>query len=197
LLGTYILKRPVWILGHSRDRMTSTATQRQTRLGIRTRILLPSGIAWLPISARVNFPAVLHCCGRDCTKTVQSASDSLTMAVSDGHCTASISHRLTFQPQKGTCGDKGKKSWESHIWRCKVNLQLRLSLAWHVARMEERRNAYRVWVGKPEGKRPLGRPRPRCNNNIKMYLWEIGCGMGMDSYDSGWGSSGGLLRTFP
>jgi hypothetical protein len=37
--------------------------------------------------------------------------------------------------------------------------------------MEERRNAYRVWVGKPEGKRPLGRPRPRPRwKNIKMDL---------------------------
>ena len=35
---------------------------------------------------------------------------------------------------------------------------------------------YRVWVGKPEGKRPLGRPRRRCEDNIKMDLQEVGCG---------------------
>ena len=39
-----------------------------------------------------------------------------------------------------------------------------------VARMGERRNAYRVLVGKPEGKRSLGRPRPRWEENIKMDL---------------------------
>ena len=38
---------------------------------------------------------------------------------------------------------------------------------------------YRVWVGKLEGKRPLGRPRCRCEGNIKMDLQEVGCG-GMD-----------------
>jgi hypothetical protein len=38
---------------------------------------------------------------------------------------------------------------------------------------------YRVLVGKPEGKRTFRRPRPRWENNIKMYLQEVGCG-GMD-----------------
>jgi hypothetical protein len=40
--------------------------------------------------------------------------------------------------------------------------------------MEEKRNVYRLLVGKPEGKRPLGRPRRRCMDNIKMDLLEIG-----------------------
>jgi hypothetical protein len=43
----------------------------------------------------------------------------------------------------------------------------------HVARMGEKRNAYRILVGKPEIKRPLGRPRRRRVNNIKMDLREI------------------------
>jgi len=46
----------------------------------------------------------------------------------------------------------------------------------HVARMGERRGVYRVLVGKPEGKRPLGRPRRRCEDNIKTDLQEVGCG---------------------
>ena len=48
--------------------------------------------------------------------------------------------------------------------------------AGHVARMGERRCVYRVLVGKPEGKRPLGRPRRRWKDIIKMDLEEVGCG---------------------
>jgi hypothetical protein len=50
----------------------------------------------------------------------------------------------------------------------------RMRWAGHVTRMGERRNAYRILVGKPEDKRPLGRPRRRWTNNIKMHLREIG-----------------------
>jgi len=46
----------------------------------------------------------------------------------------------------------------------------------HVVNMGERRDVYRVLVGKPEGKRPLGRPRHRWEDNIKMDLQEVGCG---------------------
>jgi len=41
--------------------------------------------------------------------------------------------------------------------------------------MGESSGGYRVLVGKPEGKKPLGRPRPRWENNIKMDLQEVGC----------------------
>jgi hypothetical protein len=50
----------------------------------------------------------------------------------------------------------------------------RMRWAGHVARMGEGRGAYRVSVGRPEGKRSLGRPRRRWENNIKMDLREIG-----------------------
>ena len=43
-------------------------------------------------------------------------------------------------------------------------------------RMGERRGLYRILVGKREGKRPLGRPRRRWEDNIKMDLQEVGCG---------------------
>jgi hypothetical protein len=48
--------------------------------------------------------------------------------------------------------------------------------AGHVARMGEKRNAYRLLVGKLEGKRPLGRPRRRWVDNIRMDLGELGWG---------------------
>jgi hypothetical protein len=55
----------------------------------------------------------------------------------------------------------------------------RLRWAGHVACMGERRGAYRVLVGQPHGRRPLGRPRCRWEDNIKMNLQEVGWG-GMD-----------------
>ena len=55
----------------------------------------------------------------------------------------------------------------------------RMRWAGHVACMGERRGVYRVLVGKPEGKRPLGRPRCRWEDNIKMDLQELEFG-GMD-----------------
>jgi hypothetical protein len=52
----------------------------------------------------------------------------------------------------------------------------RTALAGHVARIEEKNNAHRLFVEKPEGKRPLRRHKCRCQNNIKMDLGEIGWG---------------------
>jgi hypothetical protein len=50
----------------------------------------------------------------------------------------------------------------------------RMRWAGHVARMGEKRKVYRLLVGKPEGRRPIGRPRRRWIDNIKMYILEIG-----------------------
>jgi len=52
----------------------------------------------------------------------------------------------------------------------------RMRWAGHVARMGEERVLYRVLLGKPEGKRTLGRPRRRRVDNIRMDLQEVGCG---------------------
>jgi hypothetical protein len=59
-------------------------------------------------------------------------------------------------------------------------IKLRMRWAWHVARMGERRNVYRLLVGKPEGKKPLRRPRCRWVDNIRIDLGEVGWG------DVGW-----------
>jgi hypothetical protein len=67
----------------------------------------------------------------------------------------------------------------------------RMRWAGHEARIGEKRNAYNILMGKPEGKRPLGRHRCTWEDNIKMDLRERGCG-GMDwinlaeDRDSGW-----------
>ena len=52
----------------------------------------------------------------------------------------------------------------------------RMRLTGHVARVGERKGVYKVLVGKHEGKRPLGRPRRRWEDNIRMDLQEVGCG---------------------
>jgi hypothetical protein len=64
----------------------------------------------------------------------------------------------------------------------------RMRWAGHVGRMGETRNAYRIMLGKPQGKRPLGRQRRRWVGNIKLDLREKECDV-MDWIDPG----GGLL----
>ena len=59
-----------------------------------------------------------------------------------------------------------------------------------MARMGEERVVHRVLVGKPEGKRPLGRPRRRWEDNIKMDLQEVG----LDGVGSGWGQMAGTCE---
>jgi len=76
----------------------------------------------------------------------------------------------------------------------------RMRWAGHVARMGEDRGVQRVLVGKPEGKRPLGRPRRRWKDNINMYLQEVGGGRGhwmeLAKYRDRWRALVGTVRDF-
>ena len=76
----------------------------------------------------------------------------------------------------------------------------RMSWAGHVERMGEDRGVLRVLVGKPEGKRPLGRPRRRWEDNIKMDLQEVGGGRGdwmeLAQVRDGWRALVGTARNF-
>jgi hypothetical protein len=56
----------------------------------------------------------------------------------------------------------------------------RMRWAGHVERMGEKRGAYSILVGRPEGRRPLGRPRRRREDNIKMNLQDVRWGHGLD-----------------
>jgi hypothetical protein len=69
----------------------------------------------------------------------------------------------------------------------------RMRWAGHVACMGQGRNVYRVLVGKPEGKRPLGRPRRRWEDGIKMDLGEIGWWVWSGFTWLRIGTAGGLL----
>jgi hypothetical protein len=85
-----------------------------------------------------------------------------------------------FGPKRDeVTGDRIKlHNEELHNWYSSPNIiriikSTRVRRAGHVARMEEKRNAYRILMGKPEGKRPLGRPRCRWVDNIKIDPSEI------------------------
>jgi hypothetical protein len=70
---------------------------------------------------------------------------------------------------------------EINVLYCSPNIvrvikSRRMRWAGHVARMGEEKEVYRVFVGKPEGKRTLGRPRRRWVDNIRMDLQKVGCG---------------------
>jgi hypothetical protein len=76
----------------------------------------------------------------------------------------------------------------------------RMRWAGHVARMGEDRGVYRVLVGKPEGKRPLGRPRHRWEDSVKMDLQEVGGGRGdwmeLAQDRDRWRALAGTVRNF-
>ena len=67
---------------------------------------------------------------------------------------------------------------ELYCWPHIIHMIKSRRMTWsgHVTRMWERRGVYRVLVEKPEGYRPLGRPRRKWEDNIKMDLQEVGCG---------------------
>jgi len=75
--------------------------------------------------------------------------------------------------------EKSELSWILIIlyhFHCWVIKSRRMRWVGHVARMWARGGIYRILVGKPEGKRPLGRPRHRWEDNIEMGLQEVGFG---------------------
>jgi hypothetical protein len=98
-----------------------------------------------------------------------------------GECTTKVFRRIFWLKS-----DEETRKWRKlHLSSPKIVRVIRsrgMRLAGHVARMGKRRGVYRVLVGKPEGKRPLGRTRRRWVDNIKMDVQEVGCG-GMDGIE--------------
>jgi hypothetical protein len=92
--------------------------------------------------------------------------------------------RGIFGPKKGEVTGEWRRLHNEELYDMhsspnviRVIKSRRMRWAGHVARMGNWRSLYRVLVGKPEGKKPLGRPRRRREDNIKMDLQEVGCGM--------------------
>ena len=93
--------------------------------------------------------------------------------------------RRVFGPKRDEITGEWRKlhNEELNDLHCSPNIvrvikSRKIRWAGHAARMGEQ-GVYRISVGEPEGKRPLGRPRRRWEDNIKMDLQEVGCG-GMD-----------------
>jgi hypothetical protein len=91
--------------------------------------------------------------------------------------------RMIFGPRRDEMAGEWRKLHNEELRDLYSSLSItriiksrRMRWAGHVARMEENRNAYRLLVGRPEGKRPLGRPRRRWVDNIGMDLGDVGWG---------------------
>jgi len=91
--------------------------------------------------------------------------------------------RKIFEPKRDEVTGEWRKSHNEELndLYCSPNIvqvikSRRMRWVGHVVCMGEGRGMYRVLVGKPEGKRPLGRPRHRWEDNVKMDLQEVGCG---------------------
>jgi len=97
--------------------------------------------------------------------------------------------RRIFGPKRDEATEEWRKPHNEELndLYCSPNVfrvirSRRMRWAGHVVRMGESRGVYRVLVGKPEGKRPLGSPRLRREDQIKMDLQEVGC-KSMDRID--------------
>jgi hypothetical protein len=91
--------------------------------------------------------------------------------------------RRTFGPKRDEITGEWRKLHEemySSPYIIRASNSRIIRWAGHVARMGEKRGACRVLLGKPKGKRPLGRPRRTWEDNIKMDLQRVGCGHGPD-----------------
>jgi hypothetical protein len=110
--------------------------------------------------------------------------------------------RRIFGPKSDTVMGKWRKlhSAEPCVLYSSPNIirqikSRRMRWTWHVARMGEGRTVYKVLMGKPGGKRPLGRPKRRWEDGIRMDLGEIGWGgCGVDSTGSGQGPVAGCCE---
>jgi hypothetical protein len=82
--------------------------------------------------------------------------------------------RRIFGPKSDEVTGEWRRMHNEELRIIRIIKSRRMRWAGHVARMGEKRNAYRLLVGKPEGKRPLERPRRRWVDNIRMNLGEVG-----------------------
>jgi hypothetical protein len=105
-----------------------------------------------------------------------------------------IALRKIFGPKRDKVTGEWRKLHNEEFIVIRVMQSRRMRWEEQVARMGEGRAAFRFLVGKPEGKKLLGRSRPRWKNNTQMYLQEFGWAHGLDGYGSGWEQVVGSLN---
>jgi hypothetical protein len=91
--------------------------------------------------------------------------------------------RMIFGPKRDEVTGEWRKLYNEELHDMYSSLSIikiikarRMGWTGHIARMGEKRNIYSLLVGKPEGRRPLGTPRRRWMDNIRMDLVEVGWG---------------------
>ena len=141
---------------------------------MRNALLVPRRV--IPITRTIILPVVLYGC------------ETWSLTLREEHGLRVFENRVLrriFGPKRdGVTGEWRKLHneelndlYSSHNI-VRVIKSRRMRWAGHVARMEEGRGVHKVLVGKPEGKRPLERPRHRWEDNIKMNIQEVGRGCG-------------------
>jgi hypothetical protein len=135
---------------------------------------LSSRLLWRSVKVKIYktivLPVVLYGC------------ETWSLTLREEHTQRVFENRLLrriFGPKRDEVTGEWRKlhSEELQILYSSPNIKsMRMRWAGCVARMGEERNVYRVLMGKPEGKRPLGRPRRRWGDGIRMDLREIGWG---------------------
>ena len=132
--------------------------------------------------------------GHDCLSKTSSTDSGVCVCVCEFDCGGCIIRRPWPIGRYCTMENKTNPSL------LRVVKSRRMRWAGHVARMGEDRVVHRVLVGKPEGKRSLGRPRRRWEDNIKMDLQEVGGGRGdwmeLGQDRDGWRALVGTVRNF-
>ena len=116
----------------------------------------------------------------------QSVASLVDQCGSLGSCQPQIKFCFKYLISQGKYfGPGGMRvgSGEGSTMYCSPNIvrvtkSRRLRWAGHVVKMEESRRAFKILTGKPTGKKPLGRPRHRCEDNIRIDLEEIGINAG-------------------
>jgi len=137
--------------------------------------------------SRLNF--IVYCYSLYCCVLIRGLTWSLTLREERrlGVFENRVLRRI-FGTKRGEVTEEWRKlhNEELNDLYCSPNtvrvMKSRMRWAVHIARMGKRRGVYGVLVGKPEGKRPLGRPKRRWEDNIKRDLQEVGCG-GIDWID--------------
>ena len=131
--------------------------------------------------------------GKNCVEIIMTGSDNFSVQflsynlliwfINTGHTFENGVLRRIFGPRRDEVTGEWRKLHNEELKGLysssnivRVIKSRRMRWAGHVARMGEGRGVYRVLVGKPEGKRPLGRPRRRWEDNIRMDLQEVGLG---------------------